>query len=156
MIQITTKRENGSLRVAQRFEESDVSMTKQADTKSADINQIVKRLRARTPVVLNQTRPAFGNFTLAEDYMTALTRVRHAEEDFLALPSDLRKRFNNTPDELLRFLEDPENQAEAIELGIVEDPGLQEAELAALGAAIGGAITPVVAGENPPEPPPAE
>ena len=40
----------------------------------------------------------------------------------MTLPADLRKRFSNDPGQLLSFLENEDNRAEAIKLGLVNAP----------------------------------
>jgi phage internal scaffolding protein len=53
------------------------------------------------------------------DYHTAMNALIASEEQFDALPSKLRARFNNEPYKLIEFLDDPKNQSEAIALGLV-------------------------------------
>lgn len=63
--------------------------------------------------------PLFGDFTNVPDFVESMQRIAQAHADFDALPSKLRKRFNNRPEELLEFLSDKNNRAEAEALGLV-------------------------------------
>lgn len=85
-----------------------------------DIKRIVQRFH-RTGVLPGFKMGAkYGDFSEVGDYMEALGRVELAREAFAALPSDLRKRFRNDPAELVKFLQDPKNADEAVELGLAE------------------------------------
>ena len=61
-----------------------------------------------------------GDFSGIGDYHTALNRVIAAQDEFEALPAQIRARFNNDPAELIEFLEDDKNRPEAETLGLVE------------------------------------
>ena len=54
--------------------------------------------------------------------MDAQNFVIEAGEMFDALPSRIRKRFNNSPAQLLEFLADTANVSEAISLGLISAP----------------------------------
>lgn len=98
---------------------TDPSMAKQAFKEEADINNIVNQYH-KTGVLPQGTRaPTFGDFSSGDDFAECMERLQEAQADFDALPSSVRTEFNNDPGELLLFLEDPENRAEAIELGLV-------------------------------------
>jgi len=121
---LVTERPNKSRRVALDFS-GGVSRTKQADKKSADVNEIMRKYREKgiLPVLPNAT-PRYGDFTGASDFHTMMQRVVAARQDFDSLPSDLRKRFGNDPGQLLDFLANPDNNAEAIKLGLKPKPAL--------------------------------
>lgn len=93
-------------------------ITKQSEMKSCDINQIVKNPQMMMQAALT-AKPYFGDFSEPEDYHLALDRVLKADTAFSTLPSKLRKRFDNDPAELLKFLADEKNRDEAIQLGLV-------------------------------------
>jgi len=84
-----------------------------------DINTIVKRFGLTGEVPTGYRAPMSGDFTGVNDFHTAMNAVRQAEESFMELPAALRKRFGNDPQELMRFLDDGENRAEAVKLGLV-------------------------------------
>ena len=48
--------------------------------------------------------------------------VMAADDAFMALPANIRERFNNDPAELVDFVSDDRNRSEAIDLGLVPPP----------------------------------
>lgn len=112
------ERENGRRRVVQYCEGE--SATEQAHANAVNINTIVSRYQ-RTGVLPPSSRvPRYGDFSGCVDYHSCVEAVRMAEEGFMSLPAELRKRFRNDPGMLLAFLEDPQNRAEAESLGLVD------------------------------------
>lgn len=98
------------------------SMTKQAPAEDADVNNILKKY-AQTGVIThtNPKQALYGDFSNAKSYQEALNGVLDAQEQFDALPSQIRERFKNNPAELLSFLDNQDNRDEAIELGLIID-----------------------------------
>ena len=77
----------------------------------------------------------FGDFTEVVDYRTALDQINRSKAVFDALPSVLRKRFDNDPAKMLDFCSKAENLPEMIELGLAKKPDkivqpVKKAELA--------------------------
>jgi len=66
--------------------------------------------------------PQYADFTGISDYHSAMNQVAQANEAFDAMPAKLRARFNNSPAELMAFLEDDSNRSEAEKLGLVVPP----------------------------------
>lgn len=96
------------------------SRTKQADLKASDINHIVaKWVRTGVPP---QTQGAlrYGDFSNVDDYLTCCMRVREAEEQFMRLPSRVRKYCDNNPGKFLDLVFDPERRGVLEALGLVE------------------------------------
>ena len=112
---------------------SDPSMTKQSFKDECDINVIPARYEHTgmyyDPLTTRGScAPPFDDFTAVPDYMDAQNFVIEAGEMFDALPSRIRKRFNNSPAQLLEFLADSANVSEAISLGLISapvEPGLE-------------------------------
>lgn len=52
------------------------------------------------------------------DYQEALQTVITAENAFYALPAEMRKKFDNDPGVMIKYLEDDTNNEEAIKLGL--------------------------------------
>lgn len=101
------------------FEET---LTQQSAVEDADINNIIKRImRGELYDNFNKYEPHYGDYSdFASDYHAALNLVLQAQESFAELPAAIRDRFDNDPEAFLRFMDDPDNLDEAIELGIVE------------------------------------
>lgn len=100
----------------------DPTLTQQQFAEESDINYIAERfgLTGELPQVLEL--PKYGDFTGIFDFQTAQNSVIHAQKQFMTLPAKMRQRFNDDPQKLLAFLEDPANRDEAIFLGLVNKP----------------------------------
>lgn len=95
------------------------SMAKQSFKEEADINNIVNQYLKTGVLPEGQRQPLFGDFSTGNDFQEAMLAIQEAQEDFAALPSAIRERFKNNPAEILAFMSDPENEAEARELGLI-------------------------------------
>ena len=104
------------------------SLTKQYFKDDCDINQIVSKY-TKTGYCghVREVPGRYGDFSCVDDYHSAMTKVSDAQEQFHSLPAKVRKRFSNDVSELLDFLGDPENAAEAVALGLIEKPVEQAA-----------------------------
>lgn len=102
---------------------ADRSLTNQADMDAADINKIMARFE-QTGVLLDpqgvERKPMYADFTEVKDYHSMLSALRRAETAFGLLPAATRNRFNNDPQQLIEFLDDPKNQKEAVKLGLLD------------------------------------
>lgn len=99
--------------------------TKQAFKDECDVNYIMNRWKRTGEIpksMINTIKPAYGDYSNADDYLTACNQVIAAEDAFASMPAFLRDRFANQPVNLLRFLADPANQDEAIKLGLAAPP----------------------------------
>lgn len=98
----------------------DPSLAQQHMAEDADINVIVKRFGITGQLPQGVRLPEYGDFTGVHDYRSALEAVQAAEEDFSALPADLRAKFDNNPQLYLDFVENPSNKEQLYELGLAE------------------------------------
>lgn len=120
------------------------SMTKQCFRDQCDANSIMARWQKTGQIDhLNMTPPAYGDFETADDYLAATVKVQRAEEEFAALSSKVRDRMGNSPATFMEFMHDPENEKEAIALGLISQPAAIPSPPEA----------PVEPKEAPPEPP---
>lgn len=85
-----------------------------------DIHVIVNKFRQGLPVRVMEQPPQFGDFTDVKDFQTAQNLIARTTDFFESLPSDLRARFANNPSQFLEFINNPDNEKEAIELGIIQ------------------------------------
>ena len=97
----------------------DASLTQQHFKDECDINNILRQFNVTGLLPENTLSPRYGDFTGIGDYHTALNRVIAAEDEFMALPAQIRSRFDNDPANLIEFLENSDNKDEAIKLGLV-------------------------------------
>lgn len=114
-------RENGTISVTTINNEPSLAIQSEKD--SCDIAKIVAKFQS-TGILTNfrQEPPQYGDFTNVCDYATAVQRVQEAENAFMSLDANIRARFKNNPQELLTFLQDDKNRAEAIQLGLIPKP----------------------------------
>lgn len=114
-----TVRDDGTIRVCQYNDEP--TLTIQSEKDACDIDKIVSKFKT-TGLMTNvrQDTPQYGDFSEVTDYQTALIRIQEADEAFMTLPAAIRKRFDNDPGKLIQFLENSENRAEALELGLID------------------------------------
>lgn len=93
--------------------------TKQSMKRECDINVIMAKYQ-RTGVIehRNDLGGNYGDATGIE-LQEAMNLVIQAQETFNGLPSSIRKRFGNSPTEFMDFIHNPENEAEARKLGLL-------------------------------------
>jgi phage internal scaffolding protein len=94
------------------------TMAQQHFKDECDINYVLKTFGIEG---LQQTQltPRYGDFSDVVDYHSALNAVIAAEDEFMALPANIRTRFDNDPAKLIDFLGNDANRLEAESLGLV-------------------------------------
>lgn len=100
----------------------DEGRTQQSFAEECDINTIVSRFGLTGELPENFRAPVSGDFTGVSDFHSAMNAVRQAQEQFDAMPGELRARFDNDPQKLMRFVENEKNREQAMELGILRPP----------------------------------
>jgi len=108
----------------------DASLAQQHFKEECDINTILEKFNISGMLPEQPLSPRYGDFTGIGDYHTAMNRVIAAQNEFEALPAQIRARFNNDPAQLIEFLENSENRPEAEELGLVEKAAAEVVEAA--------------------------
>lgn len=100
--------------------ENGVSRTQQHFKKECDINEILRSFK-RTGVCdhVSSGKPMYGDFTAYPDFQQMQDTLVEATRAFEALPASLRDRFGNDPRNLVAFVMDENNRAEAEKLGLV-------------------------------------
>lgn len=99
------------------------SMTKQEFVAECDINNVLKQYKATGIMSHISSKAAQGAYTDLPDpldYQESLHIVAQAQESFATLPSAVRNRFQNDPEQFLAFLADPKNYDEAKKLGLLK------------------------------------
>lgn len=97
----------------------DVSLTKQQFREESDINEIVRRFNLTGQLPDNVQVPQYAEFEEIVDYQTAMNVLRAADESFMQMPVELRRRFSNDPAQFVEFVNNSDNRAEAEKLGLV-------------------------------------
>lgn len=101
------------------FEES---RTKQSFKDDTNINNIMARFRSTGLVdYVNKFSPQYGDVT-GIDFFSSMQTVAKGREMFDELPANIRNRFNNNPELFLDFVDDPQNEAEMVRLGLLVKP----------------------------------
>ena len=108
--------EEASLEAA--IEEFDESKTVQSGKEEADINVIVKRFGITGVVPTNVRVPLYGDFTEIGDFREAQNAILLANASFMAMPAEVRLRFDNDPQAFLEFCSNPANLDEMRKLGL--------------------------------------
>lgn len=103
------------------------SLTKQSFKAECDINRVMAKYRQTglIPQVVGQ-QASFVDVP-SMTYHEAQNALARANQGFAALPSEIRKRFGNSPMAFLEFMENPENIPEMVKLGLATIPERPEA-----------------------------
>lgn len=94
---------------------------RQDGAKDADINTIVKRFERTGQLPVTNLVGVFEDVSQIGDYRGALDKIMVAEAAFMELPPEVRKRFDNDALQFVAFAVDPNNKAEMVELGLLEE-----------------------------------
>lgn len=106
------------------------SLAQQHFKEECDINTILQKFNITGILPEAPLSPRYGDFTGIGDYHTALNRVIAAQDEFDALPAQIRARFQNDPAQLIEFLNNENNRPEAEELGLVDKAAAEVVEAA--------------------------
>ena len=106
------------------------SLAQQHFKEECDINTILQKFNITGLLPQTPLSPRYGDFSGIGDYHTALNRVIAAQDEFDALPAQIRARFENDPSKLIEFLENENNRPEAERLGLVEKAAAEAVEAA--------------------------
>jgi phage internal scaffolding protein len=104
------------------------SLAQQHFKDECDINYILQKFNVTGLLPESTLSPRYGDFTGIGDYHSALNRVIAAQDEFEALPAQIRARFDNDPSKLIEFLDDENNRPEAESLGLVEKVAAEAVE----------------------------
>ena len=98
----------------------DKSLAVQASKEECDINNIIKRYM-RTGELPGLRQAIYADISEIKDLKSSLDDAYAAQEAFMALPAEIRRRFDNDPVKLVEFSMDNKNYDEAVKLGLVID-----------------------------------
>jgi hypothetical protein len=96
----------------------DAPITKQSFAGECDVNAIVSRMNSSGYIPPVFDASMFSDVSDVPDYHTCLNFVNDARGKFMALPSDVRSRFDNDPAQFLAFASVPENLPELVSMGL--------------------------------------
>lgn len=96
--------------------------TQQEFKSDVDINELMRRVRARQAVPLTPAGPGlFGQFALPQDFTAALDAINDAQRRFMELPAAARKAAGNSPAGLMEAMQDPDRLAELVAAGLPDE-----------------------------------
>jgi len=98
------------------------SMTQQCFRSQCNIQDIINRSKISGKLPENTEKGFFGDFA-GVDFQGMQNLVAQAQQGFDALHPSIRRRFNNDPALLIEFVNNDENYAEGVKLGLVKDRG---------------------------------
>jgi len=106
-------------------------LTQQHFRKEANINSIMRKY-TKTGILVDAGKPMrgapqFGVFDQF-DFLESQNKVVQAKQAFMALPARIRQRFANNPAQLLEFIGDEKNRAEAIAIGLIQEQKAEKKE----------------------------
>lgn len=112
-------RSNGRINV--RTVNNEPSDCIQSEADKLDL-AIIKSIYDKTGVMNNvrTDQPRYGDFTSSRDLHDVILRAQEAQEDFMALDAQIRRRFDNDPGKLIDFVMNPKNAQEAVKLGLLK------------------------------------
>ena len=98
-----------------------VYTTVQGCEKECDVNMIIKTYTKEDLIrAVQGFEYSYGDLT-GDDFKSFMDSVIGAKDAFMKLPSKTRAFFENDPGKMLTFMEDPNNRAKAIELGMIDE-----------------------------------
>lgn len=104
------------------FYSEQVSRTKQSFKDEVDINTIVKRFGITGQMPVPSRLPTYDDFTGIEDYQSALNALLDAAAAFDDLSADIRRKFDNDPQQFLEYVNNPDNRESLYDLGLAHRP----------------------------------
>lgn len=102
------------------------SLTQQHFKDECDINLIIKRFTKNDLALMAMMSDMqYGDYSTPVDFHEAMNIVIRAQEQFEALPSSVRDKFDNDPAKMLDFVSKKENIEESVKLGLLNREALQ-------------------------------
>lgn len=101
------------------FDTGSESKTQQQFSEASQINNIIA-LHDRTGIIKNVQQGAahYGDYSEVHEYREALDLIRQADEDFMTMPSEIRRRFNNNAGDFFEFVTNPDHGDELVAMGL--------------------------------------
>jgi len=97
---------------------SDEIRTQQSMKDEANIDSIIKRWRDGVPIPQNHRNPTYGDFSNMTDFHAEMNRVDDAREEFMRLPSEVRRECEQDVGVFLDKVHTEEGLKTLVELGL--------------------------------------
>jgi hypothetical protein len=111
-----------SVKSSRTPKEAGKSLTLQSQSKSATIQNIVKRCAKTGYLPYSSKTPKFIDISGIGDLQTIYNRQIEINNYFNNLDADVRSKFDNNFVKMVEFMQDPNNADECIKLGLFEKP----------------------------------
>ena len=105
----------------------DPTLAQQQFRAECDINNILKQFNVTGELPIGSVQPQYGDFSGITDYQSALNAVIAAQDSFLALPAELRAKFDNDPALFVEFASDEANKDEMKAMGLLRPEAVSTA-----------------------------
>lgn len=92
--------------------------TVQSDKKRACIHHIMERARSSGHLPQSSRVPLPDTLPHVHDFQAAMNVIVESTQLFESLPSNVREKFANSPENFLKFVGNPENASEMYALGL--------------------------------------
>lgn len=96
----------------------EITRTQQQFAEEADINNIVGKFLKTGLMPQGAVAPSYAMFEDVFDFQSAQNALIAAEKSFMAVPAEIRKRFDNDPQLYLEFCTDEKNLEEMRTMGL--------------------------------------
>lgn len=117
MEQVIYERANGTRRV--QVQTTGPTKTEQSHKDHVDIHKIMRKYKQTGMLPKVFGSPIYGDFSSGIEFHEANNRIIAAREEFMRLPSEIRKRFENDPGKIMDYLLDENNREELIRMGLI-------------------------------------
>lgn len=108
-------------RVQLVMDPTEINPTRQSFKEECDINLMMAKFQRTGQLThVRESLGTYGDYSNVDDYQSALNNVKAAESAFAAMPANIRDRFQNDAAQFLEFMDNPDNQDEAEDLGLVK------------------------------------
>lgn len=112
-----------------RFKTTGPSLAEQSARDECDINKLLAKYgMAAIQAHAEQYKGQYGDVSGLVSFQEAQNIIAQANQMFASLPSEIRKRFGNDPQEFLNFAEDPANDNQMVAMGLKEAPVAPQTE----------------------------
>jgi len=128
------------------------SLTIQSMAEDADINIILARFGVTGKMPENPNLPRYGDFSEITSYQDAMNACMKAGNDFLTLPAEIRAKFDNNPEKLIQFVENPANYEAGLAMKLFKERPQNAANVNTTGTPTPN--TQTTGGGGSPNPPP--
>lgn len=111
--------------------DNEILRTKQSFRDECDVNHIMRPYEKIGAFPEQTSSPQYFDLTsLPSNFQEMQDIVINAQEQFMALPSQIRKKFHNDPVQFVDFCQDPANQEQLYDMGLAERPQEQQPQTA--------------------------